>query len=159
MASDIDFINDHFGVLKAANTRADLHARFEAEGGSDYNEFVRAAKSNADLASYFERQPENNASHPALFSLAEQAKLVKARGEAGAAQFLSDNGGALGSIKQRTKDSADTVKGAKNPWSKEYRGKDAEAERIRVIKSSTKLAAQLARAAGVTLSGQPLRGA
>ena len=158
MASDNDFINDAHGVLKAANTRADLLAKFEAEGtGESYNEFVAALKKSEPR--YFERQAETDASHPALYSLAEQAKLIRERGEAGARQFMIDNGGALGKILPRVKDNAETVKGAKNPWSKEYRGKDAEAERIRVIRSSTKLAAQLARAAGVTLSGAPLRGA
>src|SRR5579871_2472730 len=106
MASDNDFIFDHFGVLKNANARADLGAKFETEGTGSLSEFVAAAKTNPDLSRFFERQPETNANHPALYSLAEQGKLIKERGEAGAAQFLADNGGALGKILPRKKEDA-----------------------------------------------------
>lgn len=157
MASDHDFLFNHFGVLKAPNARADLTAKFEAEGTASLSEFLASAKSNPDDARFFEREPETHANHPALYSLAEQAKLIKERGEAGAAQFMRDNGGALGSIKPRPKENADDIKGQDNPWSDQYRGKDPEGHRLRVIRSSTKLASQLARAAGVTLSGAPLK--
>lgn len=158
MASDPDFINDAHGVLKAPMARSDLHTKWEKQNtGESYNEFVAAAKSDPDLARFFECQPEISDNHPALYSLAEQAKLIRERGQENAAQFMRDNGGALGSIKPRPKVNADEIKGQDNPWAKNYRGKDAEAHRLRVIKSSTKLASQLARAAGVTLTGQPLK--
>jgi hypothetical protein len=44
---------------------------------------------------------------------------------------------------------------ATNPWSKDFRG-DAEAERLRIIKTSTKMAAGMAKAAGVRIDGGPL---
>jgi hypothetical protein len=52
------------------------------------------------------------------------------------------------------------VKSTSNPWSANYRGKDAEAERIRLIKvMGTKAASQMAFAAGTDIAGRKLRGA
>ena len=48
--------------------------------------------------------------------------------------------------------------GSKNPWSPSYRGGDAEAERIRVIKNlGTKAAQSMAASCQVDLAGRALR--
>jgi hypothetical protein len=54
-------------------------------------------------------------------------------------------------------DKPDT-KGHKNPFSPNYKGSDAQSERIRIItKMGTKVASGLAAAAGTDLAGRPLK--
>jgi hypothetical protein len=50
------------------------------------------------------------------------------------------------------------TKGERNPWSPNYQGKDAELERVRIIKTlGTKMAASMAASCEVDLAGRPLR--
>jgi hypothetical protein len=53
---------------------------------------------------------------------------------------------------------AAAAKGENNPWSASYKGADAEAERIRLIRVlGTKSCASMAASAGTDIAGRPLR--
>lgn len=100
-----------------------------------------------------------------LYSSDAQAKYAKENGPDALADALHAHGLKVGQVlkrpKQDTASAAEKLKGQNNPWSPQWKGEASkrEAEKIRIIKGSASVAAQLAKAAGVTLSGQPLRGA
>jgi hypothetical protein len=102
----------------------------------------------------------------------EQFRTLKGRGEYLAAhgqqqydETLKAVGGTVGSLKipdaplDNSKGSGGGKKKSSgrvtNPWSPDFKG-DALAERVRIIKQSTKLAVSLAKSAGMRLDGQPL---
>lgn len=108
------------------------------------------------------KTPSEEDEDAAVFTSADaQAAFMKEHGREALAAKLAERGLTIGRTLKPTKATASDADEtpSKNPWSAKYKGKDPEGHRLRVIKSSTKLASQLARAAGVTLTGQPLRGA
>jgi hypothetical protein len=105
-------------------------------------------------------------------TLAAQAELVKRYGEEPAKECARQWRTAIGSLKPgRHPDSgsdsgpaktarreSDDAAPNKNPWHPRWAGKDRHAAQASIIKSlGTKVAASLARSAGVTLTGTPLR--
>lgn len=99
----------------------------------------------------------NNVGHAAIFSLAAQGAFLREHGEAATVELLKTQGLKLGQVKPAPK--ADATTGSNNPYSSEFKGTEAQREaRIQsLIKSSATLAGQLAKAAGKTLTNQPLR--
>ena len=109
------------------------------------------------------KTPSKEDEDAAVFHSADaQAAYAKANGADALAAKLAERELKPGHVLKRTKEDAATTfeknnKAASNPWHPQYRGKNAEAERIRICTQSASLASRLAAAAGVTLSGQPLK--
>lgn len=93
-------------------------------------------------------------------NLTAQGQLVSRYGKAFAEDAAARYGATLGSLKPGIDPNAKAdTKGERNPWSAKFKGGDAAAERIRIIKTlGTKAAASMASAAGADLAGRPLRG-
>ena len=91
----------------------------------------------------------------ACTSLAAQGRLYKID-PVKAAQLLAERGLALGQLGKPKKSGTEDHRA--NPWSANYKGGDAEAERVRIIQRlGTKAAQAMAKAAGADLAGRPLK--
>jgi hypothetical protein len=111
----------------------------------------------AEKPHWFEQAADNKA--PELYSLKAQAAHVIANGEAATRALMAANGMQLGQVKPAAKEDAETVTGARNPYSDKFHGTQAErqARIASLIKSGgTKLAASLAKSAGKKIDGSPL---
>jgi hypothetical protein len=100
--------------------------------------------------------------HAAFYSLSAQSAYVKEHGESATRALLATEGLAPGRVKPQPKlDAADKVPGTTNPYSDQFKGTEAEREaRIASLinnREGTRLAAQLAKAAGKSITGQPLQ--
>jgi hypothetical protein len=91
-------------------------------------------------------------------NITQQGLLVKMLGGdlAKAAEVAQQYGGKLGTTEQRRPEKIATHT---NPWSDAFKGDDAQrlAEQQRILKTGTKFAASLAKAAGKTVFGYPIR--
>ncbi|MCG2628846.1 hypothetical protein L6654_19605 [Bradyrhizobium sp. WYCCWR 13023] len=102
-------------------------------------------------------------------SLTARGKLRKELGTDAAYRELAEQWGSDGvslkpgarpgstQAKQKQDQKTDAAEVRNNPWHPSWRGADRVAAQTSIIRTSTKLAAGLAKAAGVTLAGTPLR--
>jgi hypothetical protein len=147
----------HEGALDTVGTLRDIIDSYSGDGA--FIEHIRQSK--IDRPQCFNAvAADTSGDHAAFYSLTAQAAHVREHGEAATRALLADAGLKLGQLlKEQAKDSADTIKGANNPYSDSFKGTPAEREaRIAsLIKSGgAKLAASLAASAGKTLTNQPL---
>ncbi|MGY3441105.1 hypothetical protein [Bradyrhizobium sp. USDA 4473] len=150
-ANDMSIIALNAGVKKSA--LADIATQFSDDGGASLAEWLESKR--AEKAHWFE-PPAGNGDDAALYSLSAQSDLVKSLGLQEAEAHMIRLGAKLGSVKPRPAEEIDE-KGANNPWSTRYRGKDAERRRIEIIRTlGSAKAAALARAAGTDLAGRLL---
>jgi hypothetical protein len=105
---------------------------------------------------YTQPKPEPLTDHAALYSLAEQAAYVKEHGEAATRELLANFGVKLGELKPKR---PVEIAGSNNPYSDDFKGTEEERQaRIRsLLASGTRLPTSLAKAAGKSITGQPLK--
>jgi hypothetical protein len=137
----------------------DAWARFATYDGSA-REFFEAMKT--ECPHYFNAPAADTTEHAAFHSLSAQGAYVREHGEAATRALLATEGLTLGRIKPQAKvDAADKFKGSSNPYADNFAGSPAEREaRIAALinnRDGTRLAAQLAKAAGKSITGQPLQ--
>jgi hypothetical protein len=121
-------------------------------------EFFTARKE--DKPHWFATQAADTVEHTAFYSVEAQAAYCKEHGEAATRELLATEGLKLGQIKAAKVEDADSIPGARNPYSDQFRGTEAEREaRITSIirHGGARLATSLALSAGKTITNQPLR--
>ena len=118
-------------------------------------EFFAARKQ--DKPHWFAAPAADTVEHAVFYSLSAQGAYVRERGEAALRELLKTEGLSPGKIKATPK--ADATTGENNPYSDTFRGtpEQREARIASLIKSSATLAGQLAKAAGKTITNQPLQ--
>jgi len=135
----------------------DVIRQFPDDGITSLAEWLESVR--AEKPHWFAVVTDGTENEAVLTSLSAQGTYVREHGEAAARELLARNGLKLGEIKAPTKD--EPPKGANNPFDlKAWRGTPAEREaRIAsIIKSGgTRFAASLAKSAGVSITGQPLK--
>jgi hypothetical protein len=134
----------------------DVLLQFPNDGAQSFAAWLASVK--AERPHWFDIVTDGT--EAALFSLKAQGEHVKANGEAATRELLAKHGLKLGQVKSPATDDDTTIKGAANPFSKAYRGPpdEREARIASIIKSGgTRLAASLAKSAGVSITGQPLQ--
>jgi hypothetical protein len=134
---------------------ADFNSQFPDDDSISVGEFLAGVK--AEKPHWF--APPIERAELALSSLKEQGELIREIGEAAASEVLAQHGLKIGQIKPPAK-AEEKIKGEGNPYAKNFKGTPAEREAkiASIIRSAgTKFAASLAKSAGVTISGQPLR--
>ncbi len=136
----------------------DAWARFATFDGSA-REFFEAMKE--ECPHYFSAPATDTVEHAAFCSVEAQGAFVREHGEAALRDLLKTEGLTPGRVKKAAAvDPADKIKGENNPYSDSYRGTPAEREaRISSLirQGGTRLASQLAKAAGKTITGQKLQ--
>jgi hypothetical protein len=157
LREDFDAIGLSMGMREVALD--DAWARFATYDGSAREFF---AKMKTECPHYFTAPKADTVEHAAFYSLGAQADFVREHGEKATAHLLATENLKLGQVKPPAKvDNAEKFKGATNPYSDQFKGTKAERERqIAALinnRSGTGLAKQLAKAAGKTIAGQPLR--
>lgn len=155
MITDADFKTIALGIGLRKEAFDDALSQYPDDGRS-VSEWLPTMRK--EKAHWFEMAAERV--EPALHSLKAQGDLVAEIGEAGAREQLAKHGLTLGQVKPAKKEDAETIKGANNPWSPQWKGDDA-ARQTRIASiirgGGTKLAAALAKAAGKTIDGRELR--
>jgi len=109
------------------------------------------------------KEPSDEDEDAAVFTSADaQAAYIREHGRDALAAKLAERGMKIGQVaKREPKPVADAAKPSTNPWSDTWRGtpEQRQAAQLRVITTGgAKLASQLAKAGGKTITGQPLRG-
>ncbi|WP_298107429.1 hypothetical protein [Bradyrhizobium sp.] len=161
---DIKFICDGNRVHPSAIP--DVRARYAHE---EVNEPLSLwlPKQRETSPHWFQPEPKAEGEEDedvAVFTNADaQAAFAREHGTSALTAKLAERGLKVGQVVKAIKKepSADATKPSTNPWHPSWKNGDAaarQAEQLRIIRQSTKLATSLAKAAGVTISGQPLRG-
>lgn len=137
-------------VLRDASARFKLPKYDNTSAGDFKKEML------TECSHYFQAPVADTVEHAAFYSLSAQGAYVREHGEAATRELLKTEGLKLGQVKPAPKAE---VTGSNNPYSPEFKGTEAQREaRIQsLIKSSATLATQLAKAAGKTLTNQPLQ--
>jgi len=155
-------------AFKASGLDADAYLKkLRAERPHLFAALDPNAGVNADAAAVklamqkaaFGKKPtmEARGEYIAAYGLDDYNKNLIAWGGSASNLLRGYNPAKKNSNRETVKVGGETIKGEGNPWSKNYKGKDAEARRIAIIKSGTQRAVSLAKAAGTDLAGRPLR--
>ena len=135
----------------------DVIRQYPGEEVISLTEWLASVK--PDKPHWFSIQTDGSENEAALSSLSAQGNYVRQHGREAAEELLARHGLKLGQIKAPTKE--EPPKGANNPYDlKNFKGTPAErrARIASIIKSGgSRFAASLARSAGVSITGQPLK--
>lgn len=156
MISEHDFKTICLGAGIRKEALADAFLDYEENGGDKHvTEWIESARKPSPH--WFDTITDGT--EAALFNVTAQGEYVEKHGEDAAHKFLAGHGLKLGEVKKPTRTDAAKVKGANNPWAKEFSGTEAEreAKMASIIRQGTKFAASMAASAGKTITGAPLR--
>ncbi|MGY3584328.1 hypothetical protein ACVIGB_006614 [Bradyrhizobium sp. USDA 4341] len=153
LTPDQTFICTQLGVVPSAHP--DVELQFES-AGSDASFADWLQKQRSDKSHWFKLEADDGLE--ILYSLKAQADHVRQHGEAQTRALLAANGLTLGKIKPRPSVDPAKLEASQNPWHSGFRG-DRHAKIASMIKSgmSMKAIAEIAAAAGRTISGDPIR--
>lgn len=136
----------------------DVILQFPNDDETSFTDWL--AKMKPDRPHWFKATQSSLADDaPELFSIDAQGRYAKANGTEALVELLAANNLRPGEVLKAPKPDG-SVKGASNPWSREFRGTDDErqAKMATLIRSlGTKACAGMAASAGVTLGMMPLR--
>jgi len=155
LESDIRALARLSGVREVAFD--DVIARFPNADTEGLSEWL--AKIKPDRPQWFRVMTTNTDNAPELFSIDAQGRYVKQHGEDALVELLATQNLRPGETLKAPKPNGSDTKGESNPWSKQFKGTDAEREarKTSIIRSGTKFAASMAASAGVYISGAPLK--
>lgn len=137
----------------------DVVARFPNDDSESFSEWLAKFVKENPRPQWFKVITTNSDNAPELFSIDAQGRYVKQHGEEALVELLATQNLRPGETLKAPKPDASDTKGESNPWSKAFKGDDAEREarKASIIRSGTKFAASMAASAGVYISGAPLK--